>query len=108
MSVAGFYDGVELVLVVHFLPYLGTHRRQTQAADEVHHVGVILVQMLVQTDNLLTVGRTLRLVEYAKDLVQTVVYLPLQQGYLNDDAVVYQTVDEGVLLAVFHNVTVVV
>ena len=64
--------------------------------------------MLVQTDDLLTVRRTLRLVEHAKDLVQTVVYLSLQQGNLNDDAVVHQTVDEGVLLAVLYHIAVVV
>ncbi len=69
---------------------------------EVHHVGVVLVKRLVEADDLLVFAVALRLVEHAEHLVQPVVDLAMQQRNLHDDAVVYQAVDEGVLVSVGH------
>ena len=57
---------------------------------------------------MLTLHTLLRLIKDAKHLVQTVVDLPVQPRYLDDDAVVCQAVHECIGQAPCHHVTIVV
>ena len=108
LCVASFYHGIVFVLVVHLLTDIGTHGSQTEPVENVHHVGIVLVIGSFEANNLLCSLVPFRLVEDAQHLVQLVVDFAVQQRYLHDDAVVYQTVDEGVGVAMLHFLAVIV
>ena len=76
--------------------------------QDVHHIGIVFVICCFETDNLLVPFVPFRLVEYAQYFVQLVVDLAMQQWYLYDDAVVYQTVDEWVRVSMFHLLSVII
>ena len=61
------------------------------------HLGVGgVVGLFVETQVVLALGTHACLVKNAEYLIQMVVHLPMQTGYLHDDAVVVQTVDKRV------------
>ena len=108
LRVSSLNGRIVFVLIIHFLTHVGTHCSQTQAVQDVHHVGIVFVIVCVKTDNLLVSPIAFSLVENAQNLVQPVVYLAVKQRNLHDDTVVYQTVDERVGHAVLHFFAVVV
>ena len=85
---------------------IGDSHRQPME-DELHLL-VVVVCRLVKLQDMLVVLILVRLVEDAQDLVEPVVDLPMQAGYLDNDTVVRQTLHEGVGQPFRHQVAVVV
>ena len=78
------------------MAHLSIGGRRQQSTDDNLHLVVAVVCCLVDVQHLLGASGLVRLVEDAQYLVQTVVNLTVQEGYLHDDAVVGQTVDKRV------------
>ena len=76
--------------------------------EQVHHVGVVFVQFAVKVDNVLVFVRYQCLVEHAQHLVEAVVNFAMQQRYLHNNAIVCETVDKGVRVAVRHLAAIIV
>ena len=76
--------------------------------EHIHHVGIILIFVLVNIENLLVFRIFPRLVEYAEHLLKTVVHTAFQSRYLHDYAVVGETLNERVFLALLYHLAVVV
>ena len=76
--------------------------------EHIHHVGIILIFVLVDVEHLFVLHIFPRLVEYAEHLFKAVVHAPLQSWYLHDYAVVCKALHERLLLSVLDHLSVVV
>ena len=83
----------------------GSHR---QTMQDMLHVGIILIDSVVNAQDAFVILVTARLIKDAQHHVQTVVDMSVQTGNLYDDAVMCQAVDERIRQSPRHDVTVVV
>ena len=95
-SIAVLYCGEVLVLNIHVLTQLGVRGGGKQATQNIHHVCVVLIIVLVDVEHLSIALVLMGLVEHAKHLFKAVVHPAMKTGYLHYDAVVNQTLDKGV------------
>ena len=72
------------------------------------HVGIVGIKAFVYVQHLFVRTVHLRLVEDAQHLLHAVVDLTAQTGYLHDDAVMRQTVDERIRQTLRHDVVIIV
>ena len=87
---------------------IGIGNSHRQPMKDKLHVLVIRVCPLVKLQHMLVVLILVRLVENAQHLVEPVVYLSMQAGYLHNDAVVCQALHKGIGQPFRHKVAVVV
>ena len=97
-----------LVLHIHVHTELAVGGGGEETMQDVKHVGIALVATLVDVEHLAVESIHLGLVEEAQHLVEAVVDLTAQTGYLHDDAVVHQALHEGIGDALRHLVAVIV
>ena len=102
-------DGrIILVLNIHILAHIAVGGGLSEAVDDVFHIVVTGIGVLVEAENMRVVGIGLGLIENAEDPLQPVVYLSMEQGNLDYDAVVYKALDERVGYALRNHIAVVV
>ena len=102
------YRLVIFVLHVHVLTHLGVGGSGCKTMEHIHHVGIILIFVLVNIENLLVFRIFPRLVENAEHLLKAVVHTAFQPRYLHNYAVVGETLNERVFLALLYHLAVVV
>ncbi len=76
--------------------------------EDIHHIRVVGILLLVEANNLLVLDIALRLVKHAKHPVQPIVYLAVEQRYLHYYAVVDQAVDKRVFHAALNHLAIIV
>ena len=76
--------------------------------EHIHHVGIALIFVLVNIEDLFVFSVFLRLVKNTQHCFKAVVHAAFEPWYLHYDAVVSETLHEWLFLAVSHHVAVVV
>ena len=103
-----FYRLVIFVLHVHVLTHFGVGGSGSKTMEHIHHVGIILIFVLVDVENLFVLRIFPRLVEYAEHFFKAVVHAPLQSRYLHYYTVVCKALHKRLLLSVLDHLSVVV
>ena len=89
--IAIFDCGEVLVLNIHVLTQLGVRGGGKQTTQNIHHVCVVLIIILVDVEHLAIALVLMGLVEHTKYLFKAVVHPAMKTWYLHYDAVVNQT-----------------
>ena len=104
-----FLNGTEvLVLHIHPMAHVSIGSSHRQPVQDVLHISIAAVCAIVDAEDMVVTLVLVRLVEDTQHHVQAIVDPAMQTGYLHNDAVVRQTVDEGIRKACRHHVAVVV
>ena len=89
-----------------------THLRvccgSSQAMNDTQHVGIVLIGGLVKTQCLLAAALLVTLVEDAQHTVKPIARTNAKTGYLDDDAVVSQTVNKRIGQSLRHHTSIIV
>ena len=96
LSVTSLYGRHKFVFHVHVVAHLGTGGSLQQPVDNAFHVGIACIKAVVHVQYFPIVLILIGLVEDTQHLFHAVVHLTMQKRYLNDDAVVCQTLDKRV------------
>ena len=75
---------------------------------DAQQLGIVLIGRLVETQHLLVVALLMGLVEYTQHTIQSVARPHTETGYLNNDAIVRQTIYKRIGQSLCHHTTVIV
>ena len=106
--IALLYNREVLVLHIHTVTHICIGRSHCQTVKYALHVVVVGIDLFIQTEDMLIHFVLTSLVEDTQHHVQTVVDLSVQPRYLYDDAVVCQTLHEGIGQTFRHHVAIIV
>ena len=98
----------EFVLHIHILPHIRIGGGRKQALQDILHIVVSGIELLIHLYGLGIGLRGICLVEHAQHLLQTVVHTTVQQRYLHDDAVVRKALHKGIGLFALQHIAVIV
>ena len=90
------------------MAHIGISSCHRQTVKDAFHVCIIGISPVIYLQQAVIVHIPPRLVKDAQHHIQPIVDMTMQTGYLNNDAVVRQTVDKRIRQALCHNVVIVV